>query len=344
MDRQLGRQAEPLTSQRIYPPVSPGPDGERQVAPAERGSVGAEQFPGIPVQPVPEADRRLPPAEGESETAVAQPSPSDRGAAGRSPDEQSAPRPPAPVIVIPGDGKLTIASRDPEAIEQLEALLRVFLRRDTMGSSGNFTVYSLRNAGAVQVANLLSDLVRRLPEQSRGSLGRVSVVADERLNALIVFGGRADQKVIENLLRILDSSYLPETMNTLRPKIIPVQHAEASRILDVLQAIYRTQLTAGGVRNRLDVPQGLPPQLATLLRTISAASSGPILTLEIDEITNSIIVFAPPQLGQEVAELIQQLDENAKENASRRINIIALERMNSSRLQEALQRLSREVD
>jgi hypothetical protein len=49
-------------------------------------------------------------------------------------------------------------------------------------------------------------------------------------------------------------------------------------------------------------------------------------------------------LGQEVAELIQQLDENAKENASRRVNIIALERMNSTRLQQALQRLSREPD
>jgi type II secretory pathway component GspD/PulD (secretin) len=132
-------------------------------------------------------------------------------------------------------------------------------------------------------------------------------------------------------------------MNTLQPQIVPVRNTEASRVLEVLQSVYKTQLTAGGSRSRLTVPQGLPPQLATLLRTISAASSGPILTLEMDELTNSIIVFAPPQLGKEVADLIRQLDENAKDNASRRINIIALERMNTKRLQQALDLLSRET-
>jgi hypothetical protein len=149
--------------------------------------------------------------------------------------------------------------------------------------------------------------------------------------------------VIEDLIRILDTSYIPDTMNTLRPMIVPVYNTEASRILEVLQSVYEAQLTAGRTRSQPSIPEGVPPQVATALREIRAAASRPLLTMEIDELTNSIVVFAAAQLGQEVAELIRQLDDNAAENASRRVNIIALQRLNTTRLQQALDVLSRET-
>ena len=101
-------------------------------------------------------------------------------------------------------------------------------------------------------------------------------------------------------------------------------------------------MSARGTRAEISIPRGVPLEVSTLLRQINAAASGPILTLEIDEVTNSIVVFAPEKLGQEVAQFVRQLDDNAAENASQTVDIISLERMNTKSLQQALQILSRD--
>ena len=156
------------------------------------------------------------------------------------------------------------------------------------------------------------------------------------MNALIVHGTRSDRAMVENLLEILDSSNVPDSLGADRPQIIPVEFAEASTVADVLRAVYKTQLSTGGNRPQVDIPEGVSSDVASVLQQINAATSGPLLTLEVDELTNSIVVLAPLQLRQQVAELIGELDQNARDSATKAINIISLRHANADRIGKAL--------
>jgi hypothetical protein len=91
----------------------------------------------------------------------------------------------------------------------------------------------------------------------------------------------------------------------------------------------------------MDIPEGISREVASLLRQINAAASGPLLTLEVDSVTNSIVVLAPNQLSAEVESLIRQLDENARNNDSRDIGIVTLKGTNVQQIEDALEQLLR---
>ncbi len=194
---------------------------------------------------------------------------------------------------------------------------------------------------ARNVTKLMTELFEQMPLTTRTTIGRVSMVADERLNAVIVHGRPADRAVIAELLRVLDSSNVPDSMANARPQIVPLEYLEATRALEILEGIYQTQLKTGASRPEIEIPEGVSSDVATLLQQINAAATGPLLTLEVDEVTNSIVVLAPTQLSTEVAQLIQRLDENARQNDSRDIGIVTLQETNVDQLQDALDKLLR---
>ena len=69
-----------------------------------------------------------------------------------------------PLFLIPAEGRLTAISSDQEALDQMESLLRLLSSQSTrFGAAGAFSVFTLRNAGATQLARLLNDLVRKIP-------------------------------------------------------------------------------------------------------------------------------------------------------------------------------------
>jgi type II secretory pathway component GspD/PulD (secretin) len=254
-------------------------------------------------------------------------------------DEQPA-RP--PIVLIPGSGRITVLSEDEAALNQAEALLRSLARQyPTEGGAGNFTVYSLRNAGARNVTRLMNDLFEQMPFTTRATMGRVSMVADERLNAVIVHGRPADRAVVGELLRVLDSSNVPDSLANPQPQIFAVGYMEAEQMLQILEGVYQTQLQTGGMGPEIEIPEGVPSEVASLLRQFNATASGPLLTLQVDEVTNSIVVLAPRELAQEVGKLIAQLDDNARRNDSRDISIVTLRETNVGQLQEALDQLLR---
>jgi type II secretory pathway component GspD/PulD (secretin) len=250
--------------------------------------------------------------------------------------------PPAPVVIVPGDGSVTILSDDEAALNQAENLLRTLSRQGRADAgAGDFAVYTLRNAGARSVARLLTDLFEQMPITSRSMMGRVSMAADERLNAVVVHGRPADRAVIAELLRVLDTSNVADSMANARPRIVPVQYMEADDVLGILRGVYETQLRSEGSRPEIEIPRGVSSEIAILLEQLNAASAGPLLTMETDDVTNSIIVLAPSPLSQEIAELIKQLDENAKLNDRQEIGFVRLEGTNVKNLQEVLQQLLR---
>ena len=159
-----------------------------------------------------------------------------------------------PIVVIAGEGRVTVASRDKEALDQFEKLLKTLQRGKRVAiSTGSFSMFILQNAAAQKVAEVLNDLFRRGSrgggESYRSSYRRTSnlnVVADERMNALMVYGSSADRSAIEEMLDVLDSVDIPESLSTERPRMIPVKNLPAATVLNVLKSVYQTQLSACG--------------------------------------------------------------------------------------------------
>ncbi|MFV1965376.1 MAG: secretin N-terminal domain-containing protein [Pirellulaceae bacterium] len=251
-------------------------------------------------------------------------------------DAASSPDELPPVVIVEGDGNITIASEDTEALDQIEALLMA-LSRETTGIGRNFVVFSLRNAGAVQVAETIERLFRGIGTDWRGGTGKVVAIPDERLNAILVYAGRSDQSIVENLIRVLDTSDIPDALALIRPKLIPIKNAQVKEIEDVLRDTYSTQLKMGGGRRQIDIPRGVPREVASVMRQLNAATSGPMLTLATDDLTNTLIVMGPADLVEEIESVVTELDDAAlRDNPTRALRILSLKKMSSDRIDEAL--------
>jgi hypothetical protein len=271
--------------------------------------------------------------DGNAEEPAPQPGPSEGVA-------DSARKKPAPAIVIaPSGDSITISSDDPEALEQFEQLLKTFVQRSSSGGR-DFAIFHLKQANAVNVAETLQNVLAGGGFGLRG-YGGASVVADQRLNAVIVQAGRNDMTTIENLIHTLDSADQSSGIGP-KPKLIPVKNTSAERIAEILRDVYKTQLTAGGARRPIQLPQQrMSSEMAALMQQISAASTGPEMTLGVDRATNSVVVAAPAPLLKEVEALVHTLDEES--NASKpTVRVLALRRINTKALGKALDNLIQE--
>jgi type II secretory pathway component GspD/PulD (secretin) len=112
-------------------------------------------------------------------------------------------------------------------------------------------------------------------------------------------------------------------------------------ILEVLKSVYKTQLSATSGVRPMTIPQGISFEMTSTLQLINAAAEAPLLTLDVDQTTNSIVLRAPRQLSEEIEKFITELDEQAKDGGKRTISLVPLKTMNSEQVQEALQLLMR---
>ncbi len=303
------------------------------------------------VEAVPEAPSEVAPSR--SEPAPSQESPTDEPAAEPATSPQSAtleveatetPAFPesaespdlAPIIIAPAGDSVTIASDDPEALDQFEQLLRSFSQRSGAGGR-DFTIFYLKRANALDVADTLENVLRGGGLGFRGYGGPV-VVPDSRLNALIVHASRGDLETIEGLIETLDSSEVSESAIGSRPRLIPVRNSDVDRIAEILRDVYKTKLTAGAGQRRQRVPRrdGMSRDMAFMMAQMEAEATGPEMTIGVDRATNSIVVSAPPRLVTEIESLVHELDEQS--DASRpTVKVLALQKTNTKAVRKALE-------
>ena len=254
------------------------------------------------------------------------------------------PAPPAskpPILIIPGDSGITIASSDQEALDRFETLLHALLRNDDArtGPASNFSIIALENADSSQIQKLLRELWDDMPVTLRGGPGELVVVAAERLNSLVVYGSRTDRSIAEYLANSLDTPDPASSIGLRRPRIISVEHTDAEDIQSALRSVYKSQLTTGGGRKRVSIPEGVSADVASVLQQINAAATAPLLTLHVDQKTNSIIVNAPLQLADEIAEFVKTMDTQAQAHPARTVQLIPLKGGNAKRVRRALKAL-----
>ena len=185
---------------------------------------------------------------------------------------------------------------------------------------------------------MLSRIYRR--SSSRFGRGRLEIAADERINALVVVGRRADRREVEALLHVLDTDQQAELSMPSKPVMIPLVHADAERVHDQLSTLYKTQITAGGGRPPLEIPPGTDPDLVPMLQQINAAREGPLLSLEFDRESNSLLVMGARPLVDEIRQIAKEMDLAAA-NSRVGLRVIALETLQGDQVIESLKRILR---
>ncbi|MCR9295963.1 MAG: hypothetical protein NXI32_24880, partial [bacterium] len=251
-----------------------------------------------------------------------------------------------PIMIVLGKDRWIIASEDTAALTQLQRLVDTLRspKLEPFATTGNFSVYLLQHAGAEDIEEMLTEVFR--PSNNQGSassldslMRRVRIVADSRINALIVNGSRGDRQTIEELLGILDSEDLIDTLQQISPVILRLETASAKNVVELLRDVYRSQLSAASSRRPIGIPAGVATDVALLLQQINAQTSGPLLTIAVEETTNSIIMRAPAQLSREIQSFVQELDQDANSTPSTRVNLIRLKSTNTKNMEAALRLL-----
>ncbi|MBN2021589.1 MAG: hypothetical protein JW809_02240, partial [Pirellulales bacterium] len=236
------------------------------------------------------------------------------------PDEPTQPKTTAPalppVTLIPGHGSITVQSDDPEALAQMESLLRS-LAPPTDYAVRNMEVFRLEHTDAVRVAAQLRDLFERMrPRWQEFGRERTLIVADERLNAVVVRGSRSDRATIAGLVKILDAPEAAEGPGGNQPTLLPVENTDARRVASVVTDVFRAELARGG---QGEGSGRLAPQVA------------------VDSVTNAVIVMAQEPLRGRITELVLSLDRAAGDESNRTLQLIPLRNTNAARLQDALE-------
>lgn len=270
------------------------------------------------------------PAEQPDETEQAQADPADEGA--------------RPVRVIAGpDGKLIVSSDDPDAAQLMTQLLEALLPEQK-----DVHVFPLRYASALSVEFQLQDLLEfdntGSEDDAFSTQPQLLIYSDGRTNSLLVRNADAEQlDTIRHLIEVLDVPEQVEPDLAREQQIYRVRNKDASELADTIKEVYRDLLSstdkafAGGGDDR--------QRIAGYLGFASARSTVPdyqgLLSVGIDESSNSIVVSAPKYLMKEVMALAESLDTQASSQA---VSVIRLQSgISSSAVRETLSEALGEV-
>ncbi len=295
----------------------------------------------------------------------------------------------AEIVISLTPGGMIIASDDVQALDQFEELFRA-LADQSAGASDTPTVFWLKYSKAEEASALLNNILSgtggsgggggltdmagsMLGELGGGMLGgllglgggggggddsgpifttsgTVSIVADPRLNALIVQANGSDLQLVEDLLSVIDREQSPEAVQTTgKTYLIPVQYQDVNDIVNVCKSVFSDQMeqaAGGGGGGRQPSPQ----DIVNALRSAGGGRGGrggggggggqePTemkMSLAVDAKNNIVILKGTPQHYQQVSELISSLDIRGP-NSEERVEVVSIGGgVNPKIVQEAL--------
>ncbi len=188
------------------------------------------------------------------------------------------------------------------------------------------------------VSSSTNSLIGSLVTNREGTLtliaGTATVVADSRLNRLIVQGSTRDIELIENYLKIIEkdgsitsietygTSHVIELVNSRASEVeAAIRQAFAGRIAAAVGApgvgggdgatradAQRQEGDDNGKEKKADPKKSAPKPASQQARDLE-----PKMTVAVHEPSNSLIVTAPEQLFREVEALVQTLDRRGEQ-------------------------------
>ncbi len=254
----------------------------------------------------------------------------------RQGNARSTPPPAPPVKITVGpDGKLILSSQDSQALDRLEELATQLAapRKD-------YHVFRLKYSWAVGVAMRLDDYFKEekkerpryspwwyddfnppsdsQDERRLSKRRKLKFISDADSNTILVEGASPEQlKTIEDLVKLYDQPPPTDSQSVRRTEVIRLKYSKAKAVSDTVKDVYRDLLSAN------DKALADPNQARGGGRNITynfgdSDSDEPktpkfkgLLSIGIDEISNTLTVSAPAYLFEHVARLIGQLDEAA---------------------------------
>jgi len=346
-------------------PVDDGPVSSRRVEPLTQFVALVDEQPAAEESSASEASQKSQPHDSQppaadSQSQPAQPAPESTTESNAGPERREI----APGIYIQIEGdELILMSEDEAALDRLESMLENTLQ--AVPPSTTWTVIRLESAGAAEAAEMLEQLIPDASVaqvstsssstgflgslQSMGSslvsasglnsapVGVLRIIPEPRLNALFVSGPASKVQEVRAFLEILDASDWPGSLRDRVPHMIAVHYAEVADVYRVVREVYRDYLegepaNGGGGGNPFAMFMGGGGRNGNNQQQTPRDYK---LTVGMDEQTSHLIVSADEGLYQEILELVESLDNAARE-ARRTVQVVELKNANTSAVQNTL--------
>jgi general secretion pathway protein D len=123
------------------------------------------------------------------------------------------------------------------------------------------------------------------------------VVADARLNALVVFGSDKDKEEVKRFVALLD---VPPPTASSKVNVYYLENADATEVAKVLDGVVKGSSAAAVPGQPASSPQQSPFE-------------GGKITITPDKATNSLVVMASPNDYQNLLQVIQKLDKRRRQ-------------------------------
>ncbi len=256
---------------------------------------------------------------------------------------------PAPITIrqLP-DGRIQIRSEDTEALDELEYLIS-----ELAPKSPDYKIYQIKYAWPFGVELLLDDFftseedeeeildwfgnTRTFNKQSPDRLStqrKLKIISDDDSRTLLVQGATAQQlAIIEELLEIYDRPESSDPQSIRVTKIYHIEFSQAAVISETVKAVYRDLLSANdpalqtkgkdGQNQQQPSSQGITfaPFRNNEEKKEADQPQEPIkfkglLSIGVDEVSNTLVVSAASGLIEGITELIETLDVAAKPDNS----------------------------
>ena len=281
--------------------------------------------------------------------------------------------PHAPIHIRRGpDGRLILESQDTNALDQLEELLQEaappkrdykvfylkhsttwaysdelslkdFFEEDKKKPTSSFNPYFGR-----MESNSNQDSSRRLSKKKP-----LKFISDSDSGTIIVQGADAAQlKVIEELINIYDKPLATDGKQVRKTQVFTLKYSKATVLAEAVKDVYRDLLSTNdkAYQNNQQGKEGQKPPERNYTFVYGNAESDDkskqetpikfkgLVSLGVDDISNTIIVSAPESLLENISELIDQLDRAARPTNS--VQVVKLDgKINSTELQKRLQKI-----
>jgi general secretion pathway protein D len=221
------------------------------------------------------------------------------------------------VILADERTNLLIVSAEPGDVSAIRRLVTV-LDIPAAFEEGGFKIYRLQHASAANLAKILHDVnqgtstTQTAPQRARKEgetpveRTSVTVTADRPTNALIVF---APPEVIETFDRLIEALDVPGRADEANFKIYQLKYAPAEDMARILQQFKQTSVIPGaGGKERSERAERAEREE---LQSSGSLPAGDVI-IAADRPTNSLIVFAPPEILLTFDRLVMALDVSGR--------------------------------
>lgn len=185
-------------------------------------------------------------------------------------------------------------------IRRIRALIQ---RIDSDGAATD--LIALKNANARELATSLQQLVAGSAGGGENARGAIAIVAVESSNSLALRGDRGSVARFAAMARDLDR----RAASGAEVRVIWLQHADAAKLLPVLQQLVGQSVTpAGSDAPTTGASPAATPAAATSVVPVSTGGGRGAPVIARYEGANAIIISAPSDMQRTLGDVVRQLD------------------------------------